>query len=467
MKEVFKNYYPIPENKYSDIWNDAIFIFDTNILLNLFRYPKEARNDFLKILPKIKSRVHIPFIAGLEFFENIESVTKSQINAYEQIYGLFEKVGQEHKTQSDNLVLNIKKLNLENRHFSISEKKLIEEIQSNSQSYLQKLQNIQEEYSSAKKKSSLKIDDIKKEHSKLLQKLESLFKNRVGKALPNQEAIDKIDAEAKKRYERLIPPGYRDISKSRNSNKRYLAYNSLVYKREYCDFYLWKEIIDLAKKSEKKIVNIILITDDVKEDWWRITNGETKGPRIELIDEIKHQSQNKVKNFLMYNSLRFLEFAVKKYNLKVNKNTLSQIKLVQEKLTDGREIANNFSEAFNCYYEYLLNTKIHSSIEREDRPNEFIETDDALDLNFYDVRIKFSNSFSLKAVIDVLLKKMKDGHFAKYQTVNLVILEFSKYNYEQNITHYHQLTKELSNKIKVQSHLLKFIKPTKKFTILN
>lgn len=465
MKKTFKNYYKIPDSNYEKIWDNSIFILDTNILLNLFRYPESARNDFLKVLRKIQPTLWIPFIAGLEFYENVESVKNSQIKAYSQIFGLLEKTKENEVSLINDFINDLKKLNLDKRHFEISEQELIESLKSHHSEYLKSINTLQEKYLFESQESNAKFEKIKKENDKLMNNLESILKNRIGKTPNNQECIDKINSEAKKRYSELIPPGYKDSSKNRDSKKRVLIYDSLKFNREYCDFYIWKEIIQIAKDSKEEKVNLIFITDDVKEDWWRITNGKTTGPRIELIDEIKSSTENKIMNFLMYNSWRFLEFAISKFELKVKDDTLPQIKLVQEKLNFDTNIRKNFPAVFGAFYNYLKNSNSSLSIEKLSN-NIFVIIDDAFDKNYYDARVMYSEIFNINFVIKQIVADNEKGAFDEYHKVNLVIIELSNQNYLQNKQSYFELSQKLPKKVNIISHLAEYNSVTDSFNIV-
>jgi hypothetical protein len=465
MRKTFENYYKIPESKYKDIWDNSIFVLDTNILLNLFRYPESARNDFLKVLEKIKSNLWIPFTAGLEFYENVESVKNSQLKAYSQIFKLIEKLKNDEESLIIGFIDDLKKLNLDKRHFEISEQELIEKVKSNQSKYLKTLKSIQKKYEFESTQNDKKFEKLKKENDKLMTNLESIFENKIGKQFKSQEEIEKINTEAKKRYSQLIPPGYKDSSKNRDSKKRVLTYNSLKLNREFCDFYIWKEIIEIAKDSHKSKINLIFITDDVKEDWWRIESGNTTGPRIELINEIKSTTDFKVKNFLMYNSWRFLEFAIGKYNLKIDTDTLPQIKLVQEKLNIDATISDRFTDIYDAFYSYIKNTNTSFDTRKIDS-NTFVQIDDALDKNFYDVRVKFSERFNINYVIEQLLKNDNKGEFDEYDNVNLVIIEFSIENYTHNKESYFDLSQKLPKKINVISYLAEYDLVKDKFIIM-
>lgn len=55
MKKKLSEFYPIDEKVITKIWESAIFVFDTNTLLHLYRYSKNTRNDFMQVLQNIKN----------------------------------------------------------------------------------------------------------------------------------------------------------------------------------------------------------------------------------------------------------------------------------------------------------------------------------------------------------------------------------------------------------------------------
>ena len=57
MKELFPGYFREDEREIKEIWDNCYFVFDANILLNLYRYSDTTRKDFLKVLEKVKERV--------------------------------------------------------------------------------------------------------------------------------------------------------------------------------------------------------------------------------------------------------------------------------------------------------------------------------------------------------------------------------------------------------------------------
>jgi hypothetical protein len=40
MKSIFPGHYELAPNELRELWKEAVFVFDTNVLLNLYRYPQ-------------------------------------------------------------------------------------------------------------------------------------------------------------------------------------------------------------------------------------------------------------------------------------------------------------------------------------------------------------------------------------------------------------------------------------------
>jgi hypothetical protein len=74
--------------------------------------------------------------------------------------------------------------------------------------------------------------------------------------------------EARQRFKDNRPPGYRDAGKKDNFAGDYL---------------IWVETL---REAIIRSVNVLLVTGDVKDDWWRIESGQAKGPRPELVAEM-------------------------------------------------------------------------------------------------------------------------------------------------------------------------------------
>jgi len=72
MKKMFSGFYAPSDIEIKEAWLDekTLFVFDTNVLLNLYSYTDVTRKDFFKILEKISNNIWIPYHVGLEYQRN-------------------------------------------------------------------------------------------------------------------------------------------------------------------------------------------------------------------------------------------------------------------------------------------------------------------------------------------------------------------------------------------------------------
>lgn len=85
MKELFPGYYRPTNEEFSKMWRECIFVFDANVLLNIYRYSSETRDELFDVLGYIKDRVWMPHQAMLEYHENREEVISQQYTITEDI----------------------------------------------------------------------------------------------------------------------------------------------------------------------------------------------------------------------------------------------------------------------------------------------------------------------------------------------------------------------------------------------
>lgn len=277
MRSKFPEQFQKNSKKLKNIFDgNFLFVFDTNVILNLYRYSDKTKDEFLDLLRNLKDNIWIPNQVATEYFKNRSKVILDQVKIYSdfevEISNIQKKiVGQwKHPFLDDKISKKIEKLFLD----------------------------IKENSENNKERMELKVydDDIKEE-------IANIFSGKVGDGLSDEEILAVFE-EGEKRYFELIPPGYKDDNKGGDSNK------NADKLRRFGDLLLWKEVLKTAKESNK---DIILINDDLKEDWWEITDSrKTLGPRPELIKEFHAETGN---IFYMYNSRKFLELAKDNFNL--------------------------------------------------------------------------------------------------------------------------------------------------------
>lgn len=294
MKSKFPGYFKLSEKEINELWENALFVFDANILLNLYRYSNETREDFFKILEKIKDRIWIPHQSASEFFDNRLNVISQQEKSYEDATNSLKAIENEFKNSRQHPFITQKLL----KKFSTLSKEICEQLTESKEFHNNRIHQ----------------DDI-------LVKIEALFDEKVGNEY-QKEKLEEIYKEGEIRFLDKIPPGYKDGGKKDATTKNV---------RKYGDLVVWKQILDKSKELKQ---GIILITDDRKEDWWVRFKGKTLNPRPELKKEFQDITEQ---SFHMYQSDRFLEFATKYLNEEINENALQEIRELR-KLDERRQM---------------------------------------------------------------------------------------------------------------------------------
>ncbi|MDR0189776.1 PIN domain-containing protein [Pseudomonas yamanorum] len=248
MKEMFPGYFASDADSLNGLWKNCLFVLDANVLLNLYRYSNETSAELIDIFALLHNRVWVPHQVAKEYLGNRVAAITQQVKIYDDalksladLKKSFENPKQ-HPFISDNAMKN----------FSVSHDDLVEELRANKAGYLSMV-----------------------EHDHIKNKLEVLFKGRVGNAF-DENTTSLIIAAGQVRYSQRIPPGYKDAKKGGDSE---ILEEKL---KPYGDFIVWKQTLEKAK-NEKAAV--IFVTGDSKEDWWSIYSGKPLEPHPQLIDE--------------------------------------------------------------------------------------------------------------------------------------------------------------------------------------
>jgi hypothetical protein len=310
MRELFPGFYTPTKQEFKKLWEHCVFYLDANVLLNLYRYPTEAKDDLLKVLSTVSDRIWLPYQAALEYQKNRLSVIASQRTRFSEVKKIIGST-------EAKLIEGLERLQLRKRHSSI-----------NPEEFLKKTATLFSDYTSYLEGLEKKQIDVYSTDP-IRDAIETIFRENIGKPPSDQSDLDQLYSEAEARYKKLIPPGYLDTTKEATEETSEYAYAGLTVKRKFGDFLIWKEIITHAKSN--KIEQVIFVTDDDKEDWWlKIDSGAEKtiGPRPELIEEIHREAG--VQLFHMYSSERFMQFAQDLLDIKLKKDSIGQVREVVE-----------------------------------------------------------------------------------------------------------------------------------------
>jgi hypothetical protein len=321
MKDIFSGYYRPSEEELQFLWDNCLFVFDTNVLLNFYRYSKETYIEFMDILDIISDRVWIPHQVALEYHKNRLSVIYKQKTAYKDL----EDKLQSFKNKIDN------ELRQYLRHSLININPYLVKMTSFFNSIIDEL-NIQE-----KDHPDLFTNDT------INDKITSIFDKRVGDKY-SDERLEEIYREGKKRYKLKIPPGYEDENKGKNEEK-------------YGDLVLWFQLLDKAKELNKPI---ILVCDDSKNDWWWEYKGLTFGPHPQLREEFVSFCSVP---FYMYKSDQFMELSRFYLKQSVDQKAINEIReirkadvidiFIKKKYQFNEDSYNDIERSYNLYMDEI------------------------------------------------------------------------------------------------------------------
>lgn len=280
MKTLFKGYIPYEEKEKEQIWKKSLVVLDTNVILNFYRYSKETRNEIWKILGDLEERLWIPYQVGYEYFKNkemvIAEVETSLPNAKKDVEKYLEKA---RKILDGMAKKDIQCKQKIEEKISRTEEEVIE--------LMEEEQKQQEQFSQK---------DI------VFEKVIEWLNGRCGEEA-EEKTLQEIKKEAKRREENKIPPGYCDRKKEEN----------------FGDYYIFYDMIEKAKREKK---DVIFITDDEKEDWYWIKNGQKCGGRPELLNEFFKKTHQRL---YICNTKTF----VKRYQQQYKENDISD-KVIEE-----------------------------------------------------------------------------------------------------------------------------------------
>ena len=252
------------QEEFSHMWQEGIFAFDANVLLNIYRYTPETRERFFELLKRLNARIWIPHQTALEFHRQRLNEVSNQFKVFEEIEtALKASLNKLEKTQ-------------QKHPLGIEINPLTEVIKDALQKATPILQEVTSQYHKL-----LSFDPLEETIAKL-------FDSKVGEPYPKSE-LEKIYKKAADRFEQQIPPGYKDNGKKGDER--------------YGDAVIWFQLLYYAKTQKK---SMIFITDDSKEDWWLQHKGKTIGPRPELIQEMSFEAGV---SFHIYSSDAFVEQA--------------------------------------------------------------------------------------------------------------------------------------------------------------
>lgn len=335
-----------------DIWSDrtSVIVPDTNVLLHLHRYPSHAAKTLFSLLERLgkEGRLWVPGHVGLEYHVMRSEVIADQRAALEKLRSKVADLAKQLTEES-------KSLGLEKKHRTFR--------------YAKFKKSVERFLGDQTKLVDDAIDELESDGNFEVSQIKDLVIGHMGPIL-DQAEIDMIETEGKERFAASFPPGHMDQKKTAQTPRRPLGWGGLRYRPEFGDLIIWKQM--LTHFSERSFV---FVTDDRKQDWYEIVNGERLGPRVELRAEAQAAG---VENFhfcsteaLLRKSESLVGDAVSKPDIEVAKDFASRLQDLQKiQLTD---IEITASPRFDAQFDWpdVLHGKtasqLSAALERQDR----------------------------------------------------------------------------------------------------
>ena len=85
MKDAIREYLNLTEQEKQDLWKNAVFIFDTNIFLNLYRYTEDTRDSLLKAMEQLTDRIWMPKQVAQELMKDRTKVIFDTLKIFEEL----------------------------------------------------------------------------------------------------------------------------------------------------------------------------------------------------------------------------------------------------------------------------------------------------------------------------------------------------------------------------------------------
>lgn len=331
MKSLFKGFYNPNEELLRDIWNSdrSIFIFDTNLLLNIYQYEEKTKNEFLELLNRLKDRVWIPHQVALEYQRRRLNVIKRERDVFDKIDNAFNNFTSNlSKTiiKDHNVEEKLPELNKKIKEFIVSFDTLIEQF---------------------KKDAIIPQRELKPEvrqHDSVRDIVDSVFEGRVGEEFEQLE-LDGIYSDGQTRFAGKVPPGFKDESDKKGDEYRF---NNKKYISMYGDLILWKQL--LKKTKTEQIKKVVFVTGDTKEDWWYFVDKKMIGPLEELQTEFYRETE--AEHFKMYTPVDFLTDAKKYINAEISAEAIMD---VEKKNTENADEVSNINQKPISLETYIRN----------------------------------------------------------------------------------------------------------------
>jgi predicted nucleic acid-binding protein len=94
----FESYRTVTDDDYRSLFASGLIVLDTNVLLDLYRYHPETRQELLDVLDQLRERLWVPNQVMVEFWSNRESVLEDASNITSTVVAL-DKLSEQYMSR--------------------------------------------------------------------------------------------------------------------------------------------------------------------------------------------------------------------------------------------------------------------------------------------------------------------------------------------------------------------------------
>lgn len=304
--------YVTPTNEdWQNVLSNGMVVVDTNVLLNLYRYNRDARTSLVSTLERFGTRLWVPNQVMVEFWRNRDSALEDPEKQLQQSISVLRS----------NLDKSIADLRSWVNRVSLD--------RPNARNLEAALQNAFDEVIGSMERvvdSSGLGMGRETYNDGVISVLSALLDGKVGGPLEAADYANCI-AEGKRRLEAQVPPGYKDKKKEARGDDS-----------EVGDYLVW---LQLMREAKSRSNDVLLVTGDTKEDWWRLRNRMTVGPRNELAEELLREAGVRL---YMLKPDRLLVLARDILEVAVSEDSVQNVEMVDAQSTSNPpQLVGNWS----------------------------------------------------------------------------------------------------------------------------
>jgi hypothetical protein len=262
----FEGFRVVSESESREALTSALVAVDANVLLNLYRYNARTTADLFAIFEKLGDRLVVPYQAMREFHRNRLKAIGNPAQASNEVRAALDKgrSGAVNALQAWSKKLAIDETEIRQLHADLDEA-------------YQRLQDVVDRATPERVHPSTSADN-----DPVLRRLAILLADKVLHR-PAEKTWEILIATGKDRVERSVPPGYLDAEKG-DQNPEGATGDYLVYAQA-------------CHEAKNRQMDLIIITNDEKEDWWWRQGPTMIGPRQEMTKEFFDETGRRL--FLM------------------------------------------------------------------------------------------------------------------------------------------------------------------------